>query len=92
MKTMQRFFLWLIIAAVVLLLMEVIEYEPAVVRKVTEGSRFYDGDDVVTLVKFDDGVTDKVPGDRGAPGERILARRQRGAETMFGIIGRRIQL
>jgi len=64
------------------------QLEPATVRKVVPDSRGFIGYDEMTLVRFDDGFDDEVAGNRGEPGDKILAPRRRGVQTMFGILPR----
>ena len=64
--------------------------EKATVRKVIDDPDWgYIGTDFRTLVKFDDGFTTHVSGDRGDPGERILVHRQYGTKSLFGIMGKK---
>jgi hypothetical protein len=60
------------------------ELEPAIVRRVVPDSRGFIGADEMTLIRFDDGYDTEIAGNRGAPGDRILAPRYRGVDTIFG--------
>lgn len=48
----------------------------------------FPGESERTLAKFQDGLTIYVAGRRGEPGERILLHRQRGTNTVFGLLAR----
>ena len=62
------------------------ELEPATVRKVVKNPEWgFVGCDERTLIRFDDGFTTEIGGNKGEPGEKILAHRQRGVRTIFGI-------
>ena len=63
--------------------------EPATIRKVVPDSRGFIGADQMTLIKFEDGFTTEVSGDRGEPGEKVLAHRQIGTKSLFGVFGDR---
>ena len=61
--------------------------EPATIRKVVPDSRGFIGADQMTLIRFEDGFTDEIGGDRGEPGEKVLAYRQIGTKSLFGVFG-----
>lgn len=64
--------------------------EEAIILKVVpdaKGLGGFIGEDVRTLVRFKDGLTSHLGGDRGDPGEIILAPRTDGTISMFGLAG-----
>lgn len=63
------------------------ELEPATVRKVTVNTNLGYRGDPLTVIRFDDGFGEDIAGDRGAPGDRIMAWRQRGTRSLLGILG-----
>jgi hypothetical protein len=66
------------------------ELEPARVRKVVKNPSWgFIGHDEMTLVRFEDGFDTQIAGNRGEPGDKILAGRQRGTRTMLHILERR---
>lgn len=66
------------------------EMEPATVRKVVKNPSWrYIACDEMTLIRFDDGFDTDIGGNKGEAGDRILAPRQRGTDSMFGILGHR---
>lgn len=66
------------------------ELEPATVLKVqADWPSGFVGQKFRTTVKFADGFVTDVGGDKGEPGDKILAYRQRGVDTPFGVLARR---
>lgn len=66
------------------------ELEPATVRKVVKNPSWgFIGQDEMTLIRYADGFDSQIGGNRGEPGDKILAYRQRGTDTMFGILARK---
>lgn len=64
------------------------QLEEAVVRKVVDDPPWgFIGHDKRTIVRFHDGYNTAVAGDIGEPGETVVAPRQRGVITAFGILG-----
>lgn len=61
------------------------ELEPATVRKVVANPSWgFIGQDQMTLIRFTDGYDTQIGGNRGEPGDKILAYRQRGTISVFG--------
>lgn len=64
--------------------------EKATVRKVVKNPKWkFIGADEMTLVRFIDGFDTEVAGNRGEPGDVILVGRQRGTQSLFGVLGDR---
>ncbi len=64
--------------------------EPATVRKVVKNPEWgFIGADQMTLIRFNDGFDSQIAGNRGEPGDKILAPRQHGTETIFGLLNRK---
>ena len=83
---------WILGITAAVLLMELFsihphyENEPATVRKVLPNPRWkFIGEDEMTSVRFDDGYTTEIAGNKGEPGDRILVSRQRGTDTLLGL-------
>jgi len=63
------------------------ELRPATIVKVTGDERGFIGYDKMTIVKFEDGYVTEVGGDKGNAGDNILAYREFGTKSLFGILG-----
>lgn len=93
MKSLRLYCLYVLAVAAVLLMLEVLSVErymvlePATVRRVVPDVRGFIGADKMTIVRFADGFDDEIAGDRGEAGDKIMAYRQRGTVTIFGVLG-----
>ena len=93
-KSLKKIGLILLISIAIIFFLDLItpfpcyELQPAVIQKVKKSNR-YIGYDNVTWVKFKDGYVEDIGGDRGKPGEEILAHRKVGIQSLFGIIGKK---
>lgn len=65
------------------------KYEQATILKIQPVSNWVSFDGSRTLVRFKDGYTMSIIGERGFPGDAILAERPDGTQSAFGIIGDR---